>query len=54
MMPRIREALACLQYGIAARKGFVVMTEKSAQENDSAQDRPQLVYQGSRFNGLRL
>jgi type II secretory pathway predicted ATPase ExeA len=24
MMPRIREALACLQYGIAARKGFVV------------------------------
>ena len=25
-MPRIREALACLQYGIAARKGFVVMT----------------------------
>jgi type II secretory pathway predicted ATPase ExeA len=26
MMPRIREALACLQYGIAARKGFVVMT----------------------------
>jgi general secretion pathway protein A len=26
MMPRIREALSCLQYGIAARKGFVVMT----------------------------
>ena len=26
MMPRIREARACLQYGIAARKGFVVMT----------------------------
>jgi type II secretory pathway predicted ATPase ExeA len=26
MMPRVREALACLQYGIAARKGFVVMT----------------------------
>jgi type II secretory pathway predicted ATPase ExeA len=26
MMPRIREALACLQYGISARKGFVVMT----------------------------
>jgi type II secretory pathway predicted ATPase ExeA len=26
MMPRIRETLACLQYGIAARKGFVVMT----------------------------
>jgi type II secretory pathway predicted ATPase ExeA len=26
MMPRTREALACLQYGIAARKGFVVMT----------------------------
>jgi len=26
MIPRIREALACLQYGIAARKGFVVMT----------------------------
>jgi type II secretory pathway predicted ATPase ExeA len=26
MMPQIREALACLQYGIAARKGFVVMT----------------------------
>jgi type II secretory pathway predicted ATPase ExeA len=26
MMPHIREALACLQYGIAARKGFVVMT----------------------------
>jgi type II secretory pathway predicted ATPase ExeA len=25
-MPHIREALACLQYGIAARKGFVVMT----------------------------
>jgi type II secretory pathway predicted ATPase ExeA len=24
--PQIREALACLQYGIAARKGFVVMT----------------------------
>jgi type II secretory pathway predicted ATPase ExeA len=26
MMPQIREALACLQYGIASRKGFVVMT----------------------------
>jgi len=25
-MPQIRESLACLQYGIAARKGFVVMT----------------------------
>jgi len=24
--PQLREALACLQYGIAARKGFVVMT----------------------------
>ena len=26
MMPQIRETLACLKYGIAARKGFVVMT----------------------------
>ena len=26
LMPQTREALACLQYGIAARKGFVVMT----------------------------
>jgi type II secretory pathway predicted ATPase ExeA len=26
MTPPIHEALACLQYGIAARKGFVVMT----------------------------
>ena len=26
LLPQIREALACLQYGIAARKGFVVMT----------------------------
>jgi type II secretory pathway predicted ATPase ExeA len=26
MTPQIREALACLQYGIATRKGFVVMT----------------------------
>ena len=26
LMPQIREALACLQYGVAARKGFVVMT----------------------------
>jgi general secretion pathway protein A len=26
MTPQIREALACLQYGIAERKGFVVMT----------------------------
>jgi general secretion pathway protein A len=26
LMPQIQEALACLQYGIAARKGFVVMT----------------------------
>jgi type II secretory pathway predicted ATPase ExeA len=26
LMPRTREALACLQYGIAARKGFVVLT----------------------------
>lgn len=26
LMPQIRENLACLQYGIAARKGFVVMT----------------------------
>jgi type II secretory pathway predicted ATPase ExeA len=25
-MPQIREALACLQYGIASRKGFVVIT----------------------------
>lgn len=26
MLPQIREALACLQYGIETRKGFVVMT----------------------------
>jgi general secretion pathway protein A len=26
LRPQIREALSCLQYGIAARKGFVVMT----------------------------
>jgi len=26
MSPQIREAMACLQYGIAARSGFVVMT----------------------------
>ena len=26
VMPEIRETLACLQYGIAARKGFAVMT----------------------------
>jgi len=26
LRPQIREALACLQYGIAARKGFVVLT----------------------------
>ncbi len=26
MMPHVREALACLQYGVAARKGFVVLT----------------------------
>jgi general secretion pathway protein A len=26
MLPQVREALACLQYGIAGRKGFVVMT----------------------------
>jgi type II secretory pathway predicted ATPase ExeA len=26
MTPQIRETLACLQYGIATRKGFVVMT----------------------------
>jgi general secretion pathway protein A len=26
VMPQIRETLACLQYGIAARKGFAVMT----------------------------
>src|ERR1017187_8419425 len=26
MMPQIQETLACLQYGIAARKGFVVLT----------------------------
>src|SRR5271169_1657864 len=26
LMPQTRETLACLQYGIAARKGFVVMT----------------------------
>lgn len=26
MMPRVRESLASLQYGIAARKGFVVLT----------------------------
>jgi type II secretory pathway predicted ATPase ExeA len=26
LRPQIREALACLQYGIAARKGFVVIT----------------------------
>lgn len=26
MTPQIREALACLQYGIAERKGFMVMT----------------------------
>ena len=26
MMPQIQEVLACLQYGIATRKGFVVMT----------------------------
>jgi general secretion pathway protein A len=26
MTPQVRESLACLQYGLAARKGFVVMT----------------------------
>lgn len=26
LMPHVREALACLQYGVAARKGFVVLT----------------------------
>lgn len=26
LRPQVRETLACLQYGIAARKGFVVMT----------------------------
>jgi type II secretory pathway predicted ATPase ExeA len=26
MMPQVREALACLQYGISERKGFVVLT----------------------------
>jgi type II secretory pathway predicted ATPase ExeA len=26
LRPQVREALACLQYGIAARKGFVVLT----------------------------
>jgi type II secretory pathway predicted ATPase ExeA len=26
LRPQIKEALACLQYGIAARKGFVIMT----------------------------
>ncbi|HTW79584.1 MAG TPA: AAA family ATPase [Terracidiphilus sp.] len=26
MTPQVRESLACLQYGMAARKGFVVMT----------------------------
>jgi type II secretory pathway predicted ATPase ExeA len=26
LRPQIREALACLQYGIAARRGFVVLT----------------------------
>jgi type II secretory pathway predicted ATPase ExeA len=26
VMPQIRETLACLQYGIASRKGFVVLT----------------------------
>jgi len=25
-LPHVQEALACLQYGIASRKGFVVMT----------------------------
>ena len=26
LMPHVREALACLQYGVAARRGFVVLT----------------------------
>ena len=26
LMPQVREALACLQYGVAARRGFVVLT----------------------------
>src|SRR5260370_12582618 len=26
MMPQTREALACLEYGISARKGFTVLT----------------------------
>ncbi len=26
MMPHTREALACLEYGISARKGFTVLT----------------------------
>src|SRR5579871_3308022 len=26
MMPHTREALACLEYGISARKGFIVLT----------------------------
>lgn len=54
-MPHVQEALACLQYGIASRKGFVVMTgEVGTGKDDAAQDRAELIYREADFDGVRF
>ena len=40
LRPQIREALACLQYGIEARKGFVVMTGEVGTGTAAVANRP--------------
>ena len=54
-MPHVQEALACLQYGIASRKGFVVMTgEVGTGKTTLAQDRAKFLYRTADFDGLCL
>ena len=54
-MPHVQEALACLQYGIASRKGFVVMTgEVGTGKTTLLKTVLELVHRPAHFNGFRL
>ena len=55
MMPHTREALACLEYGISARKGFTVLTGRSRDgKDDSVAQGIEFVQQSPCFDGVRL
>lgn len=54
MMPHVREALACLQYGIRARKGFVVLTGEVGTGKTTLLNAALGSLQGSRINTAYL